>query len=132
MGDLSNYLENALLDHLFGKASYTQPTIYIGLSSSTPNDDGTGITEPSGGGYARVSTAAADWNAASAGLTDNANVIDFGTATGDWGSALTHWVAFDASSGGNVLCFGALSVLKTVYNGDPVKFPAGDLDFSLD
>ena len=129
-----NYLENAVLDHIVGKTTYALPTCYIGLSSSTPAEDGTSVTEPSGGSYARVSTAGADWNAASAGATSNANAITFAQATADWvsGSNLTHLVAYDAVTAGNPLFYGALTVAKPVLNGDTASFPAGDIDITLD
>jgi hypothetical protein len=131
MGSFSNYLENKLLDHLFGKASYTSPTIYVGLSTADPLDDGSGLAEPSGNGYARVQTAAADWNAAVNGLIDNANDITFPQATGSWGT-ITHFALFDAATGGNMLAHGALSQSKAINNGDTAKFAAGALDVSLD
>lgn len=129
-----NYLENAVLDHVVGKAAYTSPTAYIGLSSTTPNEDGTGVTEPVGGSYARVSTAAVDWNSASAGATSNANAITFAQATADWvaGANLTYLVCYDAVSAGNPLFYGALTVAKPVLNGDTASFPAGDIDITLD
>lgn len=129
-----NYLENAVLDHIVGKTTYALPTTYIGLSSTTPAEDGTGVTEPSGGSYARVSTAGADWNAASAGATSNANAITFAQATADWvsGANLTYLVAYDAVSAGNPLFYGALTVAKPVLNGDTASFPAGDIDITLD
>jgi hypothetical protein len=129
-----NYLENEILDHIVGKTTYALPTCYIGLSSTTPAEDGTNVTEPSGGSYARVSTAGADWNAASAGATSNANAITFAQATADWvsGSNLTHLVAYDAVSAGNPLFYGALTVAKPVLNGDTASFPAGDIDITLD
>jgi hypothetical protein len=131
MGSFANYLENELLDHLFGKGSYTPPTIYIALSTSDPLDDGSGISEPSGGAYARVQTAAADWNTAASGATDNANDITFPTATASWGT-VTHFAAFDALTGGNMLFHGTLTASKTIDSGDTPKFTAGDLDVSLD
>lgn len=130
----ANYLENKVLDHVTGKGSYTSPTVYVGLASTTPNEDGTGVTEPSGGSYARVSTAAADWNSAASGSIDNANDITFPTATADWvsGSNLTHVVAYDASTGGNMLWYGQLNTAKAVLNGDTAKIPAGSLTLTLD
>lgn len=135
----TNYTAQGLLNYLFGKTSAfdTQPTIYVGLSSTTPTETGTNITEPGSGGYARVATAAADWNAATSAdpsVIDNAEVIDFGTASGDWaaGSPMTHFFLADASTSGNILAVGALSSAKAVANGDPVYFDAGDLNVSLD
>lgn len=132
----------ALLNSLFGKTSNfgalgTAPTIYVALSSTTPTETGGNVTEPSSGAYARVATAAADWNAATnadPSVIDNANAIAFPTATGDWlaGADLTHFVLYDASSAGNALAWGALGTAKPVLNGDTPSFAAGALDVTLD
>lgn len=134
MGSFSNYLENELLDHIFGcgNRNYTPPTnIYAALSTADPGEAGAGLAEPSGGSYARVQTAATDWNVAASGAVDNANPITFPEATGDWGS-ITHFALFDALTGGNMLGYGALTVGKSIGIGDTAKFSAGDLDVSLD
>ena len=68
MGSFADYWENEILDHLFGKGSYTPPTIYVGLSTADPVDDASGLAEPSGNSYARIATAGADWNVASGGM----------------------------------------------------------------
>lgn len=131
-GALSNFLELELLDHVMMKGVYTPPSnIYVALSTADPTDDASGLAEPSGGSYARKSTSAGDWNVAAAGALDNANEISFVEATGDWG-VITHVALFDALSGGNMLWHGALTASKTVNSGDTFKFPAGDLDLSLD
>jgi len=131
MGSFSNYWENKILDHIFGKASYTPPTIYVGLSTTDPLDDGSGLAEPLSNGYGRTQTSASDWNAASAGVTNNANEIIFSEATGSWGT-ITHFALFDAATGGNMLCYGALSQSRAIVSGDKARFTAGDLSVSLD
>jgi len=131
MGSFSDYWENEILDHIFGKGSYTPPTIYVGLSTADPLDNGSGLAEPTGNGYARVQTTAADWNTAAGGALDNVNDITFPQATGSWGT-ITHFALFDTASGGNILAHGALSASKTIGSGDTAKFAAGDLDVSLD
>lgn len=131
MGGFGNYWENEILDHIFGKGSYAPPTIHVGLSTADPTDDGSGLAEPSGSGYARVSTSSSDWNTASGGKTANANDITFPEATGSW-STITHFALFDAASGGNMLAHGSLSASKVISNGDTAKFVAGDLDVTLD
>jgi hypothetical protein len=82
MGSFADYWENEILDHLFGKGSYTPPTIYVGLSTADPFDDASGLAEPSGNSYARVATSGADWNTASGGTIDNANELTFPQASG--------------------------------------------------
>jgi len=131
MGGFADYWENEILDHIFGKGSYTPPTIYVGLSTAEPTDDASGLAEPSGNAYARVATAGADWNVASGGAIANANAITFPEATGNWGT-LTHFALFDAASAGNMLAHGALNVSKVISSGDTAKFAAGYLNATLD
>ena len=130
MGGFSDYWENKILDHIFGKGSYTPPTIYVGLSTADPTDDGSGLAEPSGNGYARTQTSASDWNAASNGSLDNVSDITFAQATGSWGT-ITHFTLFNAATAGNMLAHGVLSQSKTIGNSDTARFQAGDLDISL-
>ena len=131
MGSFTNYWENEILDHIFGKGSYTPSTIYVGLSTTDPLDDASGLDEPGGNGYARVQTSASDWNAASGGSLDNTNDITFDQATGSWGT-ITHFALFDAATGGNMLAHGALNQSKAIDSSDTARFEAGDLDMSLD
>lgn len=131
----SNNLENEVLDHVFGRVAMTlnAATIYIGLSTTTPADDGSNFTEPVGGSYARVAVTnnATEWPSASGGAKANANDVAFPTASGAWGT-ITHFGVFTASSGGTPIATGALAVNKTPTTGDTVKFLAGDIDITLD
>jgi len=131
MGSFSDYLEDALLNHLFGKGAYAPPTIYVGLSTADPGDDGAGLSEPNGNGYARSATTAADWNGAAGGLLDNAGTILLGPATGDWGT-LTHFALFDAATGGHLLVHGPLTPPKAINSGDSARFAGGELEITLD
>lgn len=116
--------ELSLLDHVFGKATYTPPSNwYLALSTTTPTEAGGNFTEPSSGAYARVSSAPADWNAATGtapAVTTNGNALVFPTASGTWsaGADMTHWGLFIASSGGTVRIWGALDVARPVLAGD--------------
>lgn len=127
----SDYWEDEILDHVFGKGTYTPPTIYVGLSTADPTDAGTGVSEPSAGSYARVETASADWTLSAGGVIENAVDIEFPAPTGNWGT-LTHGVLFDAASGGNVLASCALADAQYVESGAtaPVVL-AGSLTVSL-
>ncbi len=130
---MSDFLENELLDHVLGASAYTAPaTTYIALFTVAPTDSGGG-TEVSGGGYARVAydNNLTNWPAAVGGSKSNANVIDFGTATADWGTIVAVAI-FDAATLGNMLFYGNLTASKTVNNGDGFKFLANKLTVSLD
>jgi hypothetical protein len=130
MGSISDYAELKILDHIVGKTSFTMPTAYVALYTAAPSDAGGG-TPVSGGSYARVATSGSSWAAAASGANSNAAVITFPTATADWGT-ITHFALFDASSGGNMLVWGALSVSKVIITGDTARFAIGDLTLTLD
>lgn len=131
MGSFSDYWEDKILNHIFGKDNYTPPTISAALSTADPLDDASGLAEPAGNGYARVETSASDWNTASDGSLDNAGDIIFPKATGSWGT-ITHFALFDAATGGNMLAYGVLNPPKAVDSSYTAIFDAGDLNISLD
>ena len=138
MAGFSNYLETALLNHVFRTDTLTKPTnVYIGLFTATPSDAGGG-TEVAGGSYARkaVSSADASWSApaddSGAQEITNASAISFAESTGAWGT-VSHFGIFDASSSGNLLAWGSLTTSRTVdAAGITLTIAAGDLSISLD
>ncbi len=130
-----DFLENELLDHVWGASAYTAPGIlYVGLSTTLPNDAGGNITEPSGAnGYARVAVTnnLTNWPAAVGGAKSNGTLIAFPTATASWGTVSWFFIS-DAASGGNMLGWGTLTNPKTIDSGDTASFQTGDLDITLD
>ncbi len=133
MAAFSDYLEAAIINHIFrNTAIFTPPAnVYLALFTAAPSDSGGG-TEVTGGSYARkaVSTTGG-WNAPGVGgLTDNAATQTFVTATASWGT-ITHFGIFDAATAGNLLFHGALTASKVVGSGDTFQFEAGGLDINL-
>lgn len=139
MSAMSDYLENKLVDQLFrGQSAPTTTTLYVGLFTASPSDSGGG-TEVSGNNYGRVAVTSslANWagtqssgsttaSSGTGGQTSNNESISFGTPSASW-NTVTHFGIFDASTGGNLLFWGALSTSKTINSGDTVNFPAGSL-----
>jgi hypothetical protein len=129
LSDLSNYLEDALVNAVLRNTSYTSPTtVYVALFTAVSDAEaGTG-TEVSGGSYARQ---AVTFSAPSNGATSNSGIITFPTASAPWGT-VTHAAIMDASTSGNCLTsIKALVASKTIGTGDILRFPIGDIDFSL-
>jgi len=130
--NLSDFLEAALLDHTFRGTAYTAPgTIYVALSTADPTENGSGLAEPSGAGYARlgIATGSAQWTRSGNTVT-NVNDHSFAQATGAWGT-LTHWALFDAATGGNMLAHGQLPDSKSPVDGDTPTIKAGDISVTL-
>lgn len=123
----TDYLEDALLDHVLRNTGYVSPvTIYVGLFTVMPADDGTGGTEVSGGSYARQSVTFA---APSGGQVVNNALVQFPTATAGWGEVLGMGL-FDALAGGNLLYYGTLTAPKIVGSGDQISFASSALTVS--
>lgn len=128
MASMSNYLENALLDHLHGAATYTTPSaLYVALFTSATDDTGGG-TEVSGGGYVRQSVT---FGPSSGGQASSNVVVSFPKATTNWG-VVTHAAIMDASTGGNMLVHGALNSSREIKANDQLKFESGDITNKLD
>ncbi len=133
MAGKSDYLENALLNGVLGGPAFSLPAnVYVALFTATPNDAGGG-TEVTGGSYARVAQVnnTTNWPSAAAGSKSNGTVVTFPQATVSWG-VVTHFALFDASTGGNMLYFGALSASKTIDISDTPTFPVGTLTITED
>jgi hypothetical protein len=108
MTGFTDRTSQGILNHLTGKSAlFTMPVCYVGLFTAVGTDAGTGFTEVSVGSYARVATAAADWNSASGSAPSqisNANTLTFPTATADWGSIIAMGL-YDALTAGNLLAW---------------------------
>jgi hypothetical protein len=132
---ITNYAAGLILNEYFRyvNAGASVPvTMYLGLSTTTINATGTGATEPSGGGYARVSisTSTGNWSAPSAGIISNANAVTFPEATSSWGT-ITYVFLADASTSGNILYYEALSSSRTVDANTTVLFPASSIQILM-
>jgi len=134
-GGVSDYLANALLDHLFRNTTYTQPTVYAGLATATISDASTGasITEvANANGYDRE--AVATWDAASGGASANTGTITFGPPSGGaWGTVTSSFLADSLTEGaGNILFYANDTTDQAVADGDTVTYAAGAWDVTLD
>jgi hypothetical protein len=127
MAEMSNYLENALINVTLRNTAYTTPTtVYVALYTTDPTDADTG-TEVTGGSYARTSVTFA---APSNGVTTNSADVTFPTCTLAWGT-VTHIGIRDASTAGNLLYHTPLDASKTIDLGDIFKITTGNLSVTL-
>jgi hypothetical protein len=125
-GNLSNYLEDKLIDHFLGTTTFTKPSaVYVALYTVAPTDAGGG-TQVTGGSYARQ---VATFTASSGGATSNDSNIDF---TNMPAATVVAVGIFDALTSGNLLLWGTLTTNKTTDAGDTLRIATGDLDISID
>jgi hypothetical protein len=127
MAEMSNFLENALINATLRNTSYTTPTtVYVALYTSDPTDADTG-TEVSGTSYARQSVT---FGSPSNGVTTNSAAVEFPQAGGSWGT-VTHIGIRDASTSGNLLYHTALDASKAISTGDVFRIASGSLSVTL-
>ena len=129
MAGFSDYLEDKVLDHVFGGNAYTAPsTLHVALYTVAPTDTGGG-TEVSGGGYVRK-TATFNVSGTNPTTASNTAATEYPTATANYGTVVAVGI-FDASSSGNLLAYANLTTSKVVSTGDVFRFNTGDLDITL-
>lgn len=121
----SDYLERKNLDHNLGTTTFTKPSaVYVSLHTASPTDSASS-TEVTGGSYARVvstfSAAATVSGVSTASNVGALNWTNMPTAT------VTYAGIYDASTGGNLLYYGALTASKALTAGDNFTMNAGSL-----
>ena len=129
MSAASDYLEDALLDHVLGGTAYTQPGNFLSLHTGSPADDDSGANEisTSATGYGRQTLSFAT---ASGGSASTDATVTFAAAQANWGT-ISHIGVYDASTGGNLLFHGAVTTSKTIETGDTFQVSSGNLTITL-
>lgn len=125
---ISDFLDQMLIQHFLFE-TYTPPEyVYVFVSTTTPGQNGSNVTEPTDSAYARVKVpwGPSYWGAATNQPTSgfaaaNLVTITFPTASVAWGT-LTYGGLFDALTGGNFLGSGIL----TMSPPQPITINAGD------
>lgn len=128
---------------MFGNVAFTAPsTYYLGLSSSVPTQISTSnwnFTEPTIGvnGYERLAIASNTTNFGPLAVepsggyaVQNLGTITMAQSTGAWssGTSLIYAGLWDATTGGNLWCYGLLApVLNVVTSGVQPKFAVGQI-----
>lgn len=124
-GSITQYLENKIVDHILGTATYTKPSaVYVALFTTLPTKTTSG-TEVTGGSYARQSAA---FTASVAGLSSNSANINF---TSMPTCVVVGVGVYDSSTTGNLLFFSPLDTTRSVTAGDTFRISTGDLDISI-
>lgn len=138
MGDFAHYLSSNVLDYIFGLENYAPPVImYLGLSTTTINDDGSGVTEPDSPSYSRIAinNNKIVWSTAEIiegkSLLKNLSDFEFNVAEEPWGTIVS-WFLSDSESGGNILTYGDLDPAVVVDINNRLIIPAESITITLD
>lgn len=131
MSFLSDKAVNTALDALIA----AEGTLHVGLSTTKPSrsssspSGATGITEPLGGGYARVTLPVSGWAAASDRLKVTNVNIAFPNPTADWGQV--GWVVVWNDADEVVVTGDLDQIVNVKAGGDQVVIPASTMSVYL-
>ena len=127
----STYFLNCIMGNVFKtKENPTLPNkVYLGLSSTAPAVDGSGVSEPlASAGYERVELT--NLGEPVNGVVSNGGEIQFDESSASWGT-ITHFVLFDSPTDGNLLMFNQLSQSRSVETATIVMVKTGSLKLTL-
>lgn len=133
---LADYAENALLDHVLGRITYTRPkAVYLELFTTNPDDaDVGGIPVPAGAGYSgrlAIANNAVLFPPAKQGVKTSGIELPFGVpADNSWGTIVGVGL-YDAQAGGNLLVHFEVVPRLLPRASVPVVLPPGDLCLKL-
>lgn len=128
---VSTHFLNCIMGNVFKtKTSPALPSkVFLGLSKTTPTVSGTGITEPSSAaGYTRIELT--NLSIPNTGVITNNSEVSFPKSSAEWGT-ITHFVLFDAATGGNFLLSERLSKPRSVEEAVIVILERGKLKLTL-
>lgn len=126
---INTYEKNQILTNIFRNG---EKTIYIGVSKTAPTETGTNCTEPTAPSYKRFSAKCdtSNWGEPNEGTISNSVAFRFDEAQESWTTAaspVTHWVIFDAETGGNMMFYGELMRAQEIPAGAVLEIPTKGL-----
>lgn len=132
--NMSDYLENALLDMVLNNASWTALTsVYVALYTTAPTDSTAGTEVTNANGYQRQ-TMTGGWTiSGTATRAYNTSAITFPTCnTASWGTVTSVAITTSGThASGEILFYGDLTTSRTVNVDDIFSFPANSLGITL-
>lgn len=137
---LTNEMKRFILNNLIGRGGSNGASAYLALSSTAPNAEGGGVSEPVGNGYARAliggynqpqkMTAAVVDLSTGIASSSNDQEIHFNEATGSWGT-LTHFAIYTSATGGTPRYVGQLDRAVTPAANNVVIIRTNDITITL-
>lgn len=127
MAGMTDTHENTLLNYMFGREAYTNPTIWhVVLFTSAPGEAGGG-TECSGGAYVRkaITNNTTNFPITTTGEKNLGVSIAFLEATTNWGTITAVGLSDSVTAGAPVQFYAPLDTAQTINAGDIFRIAAG-------
>jgi len=125
MSEMSNFLEDEILDHILGEGAktFSPAGLWIALSTGTLTDTSTGASMTEVADSNNYSRQAVSFNDASGGSATSNGAVSFTATGGSWGTITDFAIVDSATHGaGNVFFYSALDNSRIVNDGDTLTF----------
>lgn len=137
--NISNYLEEKILNHVMRNEVYASPsTVYVGIVKETATNEDletgilTGEITEYDGNRKEVTFSAPSQVMGKATIT-NENILDFENMPAlDSNNKVKYAIVCDAATNGNILYWCPANAEKVTNAGDTYRIPVGDLTLDLD
>ena len=129
-----NAVENKILDHIVANATYTAPTVYLALWTSTLDETSTAATsgELTYTTYARQSVSSTNMSPAASGSVTNDVAITFPTVSAGGGTVTFWMLASSVSGAGDNIVWGTATSTVISTTQTPPTIAIGGLVVTLD
>lgn len=130
MADMTDILEDKVINHFFRNTSQGVSSAYLALYSVAPTDSTQGTELSATNGYTR--STAITFSAPSGGSTSNTDTKTFTASGGAWSAIAAHALCASATPGTNDAHMYEVVAGPTLGDGDSYEFGAGDITLSFD
>lgn len=138
MSAASNYTEANVINALLRGVTFPLPTkTYVSLHTASPGEaGGNEVTTAAFPAYVRKEAEVggaigSGWAAPTDGVTKNAKQLTYPGFDGASPVTVTHFAVYDAATGGNMLCYAALTTARTLQSGDVFVFDINALTVTM-
>jgi hypothetical protein len=132
MGSLSNFAENALLNHVANTAFTPAATLFVALCTADPTDAGTGASMSEAANANAYARAAVTFSAAASRRVVQTGAVTFPQATGTWGT-ISHWAIVTSATygAGDMYAYGSFVTPFAPVNGNTPTIPTTELEVEI-
>lgn len=130
---MTNYLENALLNHVLkGGGAFPQPAnVYVALHTADPTETGS-VAEMTTTDFSNYVRKLVTFGASVSGSISNAGTDLLWDFNGASAKTVSHISIWDSLTTGNPLFYGALTTAQTLNSGNQFKMAVGSITINLD
>jgi hypothetical protein len=132
LGSLSNFAEDALINHIFNTAYSSVANVYVALATGTLTDTSTGASMTEVANANSYQRTLITFGAAATRQVIQSGPVTFPPATGPWGTVVD-WAIVDTQTygAGNILAYGSFTASFSPVAGNTPTIPTTEIKVQM-